>query len=430
MKIWVQNFNYHPHELGGAERSARDLASGLARRGHEVEILLSDGSRDYPPAVDGLPLRIVEGLPIGRSPLWEKRSPVQRMAWNLRSEIDPVLLRRLRDALAKARPDCVVINNPAGHGSALLLACRLAGIPFLPVIRDYGWSCAFGVRHRKGRTCARDCLPCIAFSTLRRRLLRNRTCVAISDYVAEVFSRSVPSARVRVIQNALPERFLTTPRPPRTETGRLVFGYIGRLHPTKGVAEILEGWGAAGIHRDGHELLLAGENQGVALPTDAAGMNVHALAPQEAIGFLDRLDVLLVPPTWAEAFGRSVIEGLSRGLYVIGSKNGAIPKLIPPDRGEILETVTGAAIAARLRALAADPTPILRLRALDPEEAVAKFRYDAMIDAYEETIGSLAGSPRIGGRPEDRAEARVSERPLPDPARPGGVTGRSDDFHA
>lgn len=390
MKIWVQSFNFHPHEIGGAERSARDVATGLAARGYEVEILLSDGSKPYPEQVDGLRLHIVDGLPLGRSPLWKDRSFSQRMAWNLRSEIDPVLFYRLHDALTRARPDCVVINNPAGHGSALVLACRLAGVPYLPVIRDYGWFCAFGVRHRKGRTCERDCRPCQAFSVVRRRLLRRRPCVAISEYVAEMVAKSVPSADIRIIHNSIPERFLSTPLPVRAASDRLTFGYIGRIHPTKGVKELIEGWTASGIYRDGHRLMLAGDNQGLDFPADAAGMNIDYQGPQDAIEFLDRLDVLLVPALWAEAFGRSVIEGLARGLYVIGSANGTIPKLIPHDRGEILRAVTPEVIAERLRALAADSAPILRLRSLDPSEAVANFRYGAMIDAYERLIREVA----------------------------------------
>lgn len=386
MKLLIQSFNYHPHELGGSERSARDLARGLAARGHDGSILLSDASKRYPPEVDGLPVHIVDGLKLGRSPLWEDRSFSQRMLWNLRSEIDPVLLARLRGFLSRNRPDCVVINNPAGHGSALMLAARGLGIPFVPVIRDYGWFCAFGIMMRDGRNCADLCTACRTFSGLRRRLLKGQTCIAISGFVADLVQRFAPDARVEVIHNAVPDAVVTTPKAPRAAGQGLRFGYLGRLHPSKGVAELVAGWQSAQPWEQGHRLLLAGDNQGLTLPENAKDLGIEALGRQEPIAFLDQLDVLFVPSLWNEPFGRSVIEGLARGLYVIGSPNGAAPQLIPEGAGEILPEITSEAVAETLRRLTKDPSPIHAMQGRDRAALVADFRQTPMLARYEAVL--------------------------------------------
>lgn len=388
-KIWIQCFNYFPYDLGGSERSARELAVGLRDRGHEVEVLLSDGSRPYPDEVDGIALHPVEGLRIGKSPLWPERRFLDRMAWNLRSEVDPVLMARLIAALRAGRPDCIVMNNPAGHGSALMLAARLTGIPVLPVIRDYGWFCAFGVMFRDGRNCGDPCGKCQAFSLFRRQLLRGQRCIAISGFVADLVTRFVPQARVEIIPNSVNEAFFVTPQRPRTRQGGLHFGYLGRLHPTKGVDELVAGWIASGAQAQGHRLRLAGSNQGVKLPTQAEVQGIDLLGQQPAIPFLDDLDVLLIPSLWGEPFGRTVIEGLARGAYVVGAPNGAIPSLVPDGFGEILPEVSARAIAAVIARLARDPAPITALRARDRRAVLESYHSAHMLARYEAVIAAL-----------------------------------------
>lgn len=393
MKIWIQSFNYYPHELGGSERSARDLARGLAARGHSVTVLLSDGSKPYPDTVDGIPIKVIEGLSIGKSPLWPSRGFLQRSAWNLRSEIDPVLQHRLTRELEDERPRCVVINNPAGHGSALLSACRVTGVPVLPVIRDYGWFCAFGTMMRGNKRCDEPCTKCALFSKRRRAHLSRITSIAISDHVASLINRLVDSPRVEVIYNSIPDEF----RRPRTQNikeyrGPLRFGYIGRLHPTKGVSETIEGWIRSEIYRAGHKLFLAGENQGLQLPADPSSFGIEVLGSQRAIDFLDTLDVLIVPSIWAEPFGRAVIEGLSRGLYVVGSPNGAIPDLIPTDLGEVLPEVSPSSLAECFTRLARAKAQDLHMDEAQRLRVIDTYAYSRMLDHYESVIHRVAGT--------------------------------------
>lgn len=393
MKVAIQSFNYAPHDLGGSERSARDLATGLAARGHEVRVVLSDGSKPYPDTQDGIALDVVEGLPIGKSPLHGARKFSARMAWNLRSEADPVLFSRVVHWLRSHRPDVVLMNNPAGHGTAMLAACRLTGTPVLPVIRDYGWFCAHGVMMRGDSPCTGLCSRCVVFSSARRRLLKRLPrVVAISEYVARLCRDILDIDNAEVIYNAVPERFLDTPRlAPRAPGVPLNFGYLGRLHPTKGVVELITAWQAAGLAAQGHRLLLAGDNVGVELPDNAAELGIDVLGRQNAIAFLDRLDALFLPALWAEPFGRTVIEALARGLFVIGSPNGGIPELVPEDRGLIPARLDVANLTAVLTELAADPARVRRTRETDPIPALERFRNKRLIDAYESILSKTAG---------------------------------------
>lgn len=150
MKVTIQCFNLAPHDLGGSERSARELANGLNVRGHDVRFVVSDGSKPYPPKLDDMPIDIVAGLPIGKSPLWGARRFLSRVLWSLRSEVDPVLFVKSLVYLRRHRPDVILMNNPAGYGSALMAAAQWLGIACIPIFRDYGWFCAFGIMMRGG----------------------------------------------------------------------------------------------------------------------------------------------------------------------------------------------------------------------------------------------------------------------------------------
>lgn len=388
MKILIQSFNYYPQELGGSERSARDLATGFKARGHDVRVVLSDGSFPRPDVVDGIPIDIVEGLPIGKSPLHKGRKFYQRVAWNLRSEIDPVLYMRCLKYLEDSDADIIVSNNMVGHGSAMMAAAQKKGIPFVPIIRDYGFCCAFGTMMHGGRSCDDPLSPCHIFSTFRRGHLRKMpTIIAISKYVENLLHDMLGPCKTQVIYNSVPDVFLETPRPDRTDSGpALTFGYLGRLHPTKGVNELIEAWRRSELYTKGHRFLLAGGNQGIDEPEDAQDIGIEFLGAQPAIEFLDRLDVMFLPALWAEPFGRTVIEATARGVFVIGSPNGGIPELITPQTGMVLPKVDVDSLTKCLLELSANPAPVHALRQLDVTPALAQFRSESMLDQYEQML--------------------------------------------
>src|SRR4029077_20714900 len=73
-----------------------------------------------------------------------------------------------------------------------------------------------------------------------------------------------------------------------------------------------------------------------------------------------RMDVLVLPsrttPTWAEQFGRVLVEALWCGVPVIGSDSGAIPVVVNTTGGGLLSPEGAvAALANALFELRADP---------------------------------------------------------------------------
>lgn len=96
------------------------------------------------------------------------------------------------------------------------------------------------------------------------------------------------------------------------------FGYLGRIHPSKGVVELLEGWTQSRLGAQGHRLAIAGDIQeGFDRHDLLEAAGVSFLGRVQAREFLDDLDVLMIPALWAEPFGRTIVEGLARHCYVV-----------------------------------------------------------------------------------------------------------------
>jgi len=113
--------------------------------------------------------------------------------------------------------------------------------------------------------------------------------------------------------------------------------FIGRLDPEKGVEVLLDAWHRLGATQDEAVLLLLGapvtHGDPVAylaqLKALAQGSSVRFLgAGRDVVTPLFAADVSVVPSTWAEPFGRVVVEALATGRPVIASRVGGIPEIL------------------------------------------------------------------------------------------------------
>jgi glycosyltransferase involved in cell wall biosynthesis len=162
-----------------------------------------------------------------------------------------------------------------------------------------------------------------------------------------------------------------TPRPPAEQPAlraalgldpaRPVIGYLGRLHPEKGVEVLL----AAVARMPEAQLALLGDGpQRPALAAQAAGRGlaerVHffgAVPRPDLPRYLACCDILAVPslttPTWKEQFGRIIVEAALCGVPVVGSDSGSIPELIG-ETGVVVPEGDVEALRAALAGLLAD----------------------------------------------------------------------------
>ncbi|MBO9534599.1 MAG: glycosyltransferase family 4 protein [Solirubrobacteraceae bacterium] len=183
--------------------------------------------------------------------------------------------------------------------------------------------------------------------------------VANSRHVAEQFGRLADPPRgrraPRVIHNPIDLARFDPARHDRHAARAALglpldaplVGVVGQLTPWKGQDDAIRALAASGI--DEAHLVVAGsakfagpaarfDNQAFAegLPALATELGVadrvHFTGEIDDVPqLLAALDVLLVP-SWEEAFGRVVVEGMAMGLPVIATSNGGPPEIIGDNR--------------------------------------------------------------------------------------------------
>jgi glycosyltransferase involved in cell wall biosynthesis len=171
---------------------------------------------------------------------------------------------------------------------------------------------------------------------------------------------------VRVIpQFGVDPSLYASATPPSDE---FTIGYIGRLVPEKGVADLIRA--ASGLlSRRGSavqvrvRLLGSGPEKGrLSDLARSLGIADRVLfdeqIPSSAVpGYLARLHALVLPshtrPNWVEQFGRVLTEAMASGVPVVGSDSGEIPNVIG-DAGLVFPEGDVEALRAHLQSLMAD----------------------------------------------------------------------------
>ena len=139
-------------------------------------------------------------------------------------------------------------------------------------------------------------------------------------------------------------------------------GYVGRLVPEKGIADLLRA--AAKLSGDWRVRLLGNGPDRDRLLALARSLGIServAFDPQvpssDVPAYLGRLHALVLPsrtrPNWKEQFGRVLIEAMACGVPVVGSDSGEIPNVIG-DAGLVFPEQDVGALYAHLRTLMGD----------------------------------------------------------------------------
>jgi len=186
--------------------------------------------------------------------------------------------------------------------------------------------------YKRSQTCVRQCLEC-AVLTIPRWLASKavNTVVANSDYVRERHYEAgyFGSAKWHVIPPILRDDIKaqshSRPRDPR----HLVFGYLGRVVPEKGVHVLIEALSKASIN---WRLVVAGvgpDHYLTDLKRRAAGRVDFRgwTAPKD---FFHSIDVLVLPSLWPEPAGRTILEAYQHEIPVIATNRGGMPELVVP----------------------------------------------------------------------------------------------------
>jgi len=292
-------------QSGGTSRVVRDLTDALSAADRVSKVVLLTQHRPGSRMIDTQPgSRVDQRLGCSESDLSLKAG------WPLRKLLNTVV--------GQARPDLLHDHGiwlPSNHHVAV--AARRLDIPL--VIHPHGMLESWALKHRGWK-------KRLALQMYQHRDLQTAALfIASAELEAESIRRLGLLQPIAVIPNGVE---VATPR----STGNGHHGprtalFLSRIHPKKGLLNLIEAWGQ--LRPDGWRLCLAGPDEGGHLAEVMRLVRARSLdsvikyvgvVEGDAKDALYKNADLFVLPSFSENFGVVVAEALSHGMPVITTR--------------------------------------------------------------------------------------------------------------
>ncbi|WP_460171193.1 glycosyltransferase family 4 protein [Thermus sp. FJN-A] len=401
MRLLLVNSFYSPNVIGGAERVVELLAQLLVRKGHEVAVasLNLHSPRAWSETVRGVK---VYYLPLKNLyvPFKTARPNVFRKAiWHAADSYNASMAGLFAHVLRQETPDLVHTHNLAGFSVAVWKAVKRHGLPLVHTLHDHYLLCPRSTMFRGGRNCTDICTDCRLYAWPRRRMTTLvDAVVGVSHYILDrhlaygYFTRS----KRYVVYNGydVPKGGMPQSRVERSDSESntafpLRFGYLGRLHPTKGVDQLLRSFLALPSGRA--ELRIAGKGEPEyeanlkKMTKERADVQWLGFMPPEE--FFKAVDVLVVPSLLQDSAPMVVLEAMGNGVPVLGARRGGIPELVG-EAGWVFDPDKPGDLEAHLRRCLGDPAEV-KVMSQRARERAKLFSSENMLSSYLRIYESL-----------------------------------------
>ena len=398
MRFLVVSLGYHPDTIGGAWRVAAEQATGLATRGHTVEVVTVNPENRLAPdeTRDGVRLLRFAQRPGNFFANWRAQNHAAR--------------ELVRQCLAnRPAPDLVVQHHAFLEPALAGLPARVLHVFHGPWAAEYRLACR--ARPRGPLRRGLDALIARFLHRVEGRALRraDRILTLSRHFAAELRRQhGARLAPVETIPGGVDFRRFHPPenRPEVRQRwnlgpGDFLFLAVRRLDPRMGLDLLIEAFAEVAALRPAAKLWLTGRGPAEPLLRERiAALNLGErvrllgfLPEADLPGLLGAADVTLMPSLDLEGFGLATAESLACGTPVLGSRAGATPELLEPlDARLLFEPGSRPALALQLREVLTNDS-LLPDRARCAAYARERFSWDAQVGACERIARELAASP-------------------------------------
>jgi glycosyltransferase involved in cell wall biosynthesis len=396
-RITMINLGYPPNVIGGTEIVVQSLARALAREAATVSVVsLSQNGTDWEYNDCGVHAYFIAAHPMGIALLEPQRTPLTKVLWHALGELNLRSAGKLAAILAREKPDIIHTHSLLGLSVSLWRVASAHGIPIVHTLHDYQLLCPRGTMFRADHPCSGQCGTCRWLTARRRFASVNPTAVVgISDFILQAHRTRgyFPNALAAVIPNGInapTNDNLPHDRPP-ARPWRI--GFIGRLHPIKGVALLIDA--LRPLPRGSYVAKIAGTGSAgyvAELKARAQGLAIEFLGWVRPFEFYAQIDILVVPSLYNEPQGLVLLEAAQAGIPAIYSSRGGLAEMGTAFADFIaFDPLRSDALSGALRTLIASaPVAVARERALP-----ARFTSESFVDSYRRLYDRL----RIGAAP-------------------------------
>ena len=335
MKVAIISSAYYPFMVGGGERSAQELAENLQSLGVDVFVVAAH-NQDQKEVVNGVLVYRIKSPNVYWSYETNQMPWYKKVLWHAIESYNPWTLNKILPILEREQPDIIQIRNYHNLSTAVWKLSARLGIPTVQTLNDYTALCSKITMFRNSRVCSLQCVRCRLLTWPRKHMSNYvKQVVSVSDYTLQVHQRH------GYFSNAKATTIHTTPAQgqdvalPVVANNFVTFGFIGRLHPSKGALEAIDAFCQA--HLTEGRLLVAGEGASDYLDQCKAkarnNPNVCFIGKVGPDHFYRQVDVVIVPSLWGEPFPRVVPEAYTYHRPVIVSDRGGSAEAVTPTSG-------------------------------------------------------------------------------------------------
>jgi exopolysaccharide biosynthesis WecB/TagA/CpsF family protein len=405
----------HYQQPGGEDQVYRDERWLLDSHGHEVISLIRHNDA----------ISQMSGTQVAMSAMWSDET-----------------YGEVRQLITRHRPDVLHCTNTFPLISpSVYYAARSEGVAVVQSLHNYRMHCTNGYLLRDGVPCEACCGKFFAWPALGHGCYRNSraatTVVAGMQTIhrvigawnqVDLFVTCSKFARDKFLASGLPEeKVVVKPNfvhpdsgPGAGRGGYAVF--VGRLSPEKGIDTLLAAWRR---HELPIPLKIVGDGPLADRVKTAAEQDprIEFLGWQSLEKVLEIIGdavMLLMPSIWYEIFGRTIVEGFSRGTPAIVSKLGAMAELVDDGRtGLHFEPGDPSDLANKVNRLWHDPLLRGPMRNACRDEFERKYtaeaNYGLLIDIYQQAIQTASARQAA----VHSAESIAIQRAQPEPSDSG-----------
>jgi glycosyltransferase involved in cell wall biosynthesis len=317
-------------------------AEAMQRAGNDVLVLCTSSE-------PGLQKDSVNGIPVWRAGLknlyfpYDAQRPrppaaTTRQLWHLLDVYNFRMASAIREAVADFAPDVASVHNLVGWSVAVWDTLHALGVPIVQTLHDQYLLCPTTAMFRNGRRCVSHCMKCRLMRIPHRsKSTKVDTVIGVSQFICEKlkqFGYFQGVRRMEVIGNVRDVSAEKLPVAARMQDGFTVFGFIGRLAPTKGIEFLLETF--TQTQRRDWKLLVAGTAEPQYerfLKEKFTDGRISFLGQVSAADFFRSVDCTVIPSLWEDTFPSVAFESLLSGRPIIGSRIGGIPELVNAENG-------------------------------------------------------------------------------------------------
>ncbi len=331
MKICFINTLYYPFQVGGAEKSVQILAESLVNHKHE-SIVVTIGQKNYIDNINGVKIYICKNNNIYWPYNDNDHNTLLKTAWHSINTYNHLMAKKIGKILDLECPDLVHTNNLSSISTIVWKEIKKRGIPIVHTLRDYHLLCYRSTMFEKGKNCSNPCMLCKSSSYIKKKcsffvdiVVGNSKFILDRHLEYGYFKKSTLKTVIYNANNPQQSNIISK----KHKSNRIKIGYIGNLHPSKGVELLLET--TTKYLSDSCEVWIAGKGKSIYesyLNKKFSEPYIHFLGFTEISYFFSNIDILIVPSLWNEPLPRAVIEAYMFGVPVISSNRGGIPEII------------------------------------------------------------------------------------------------------